>query len=129
MLFSCGQNLFVEVTRATSDTQKRGTIRGELRNHMVREPSENKLALVAGGLVGVKASRIALSLQWSDITEERQLLPNILDIHIDFIFVPQFRFAFVSIRAVVSFRSVRTAPYFGIAVGNSLLLRDRPLHA
>jgi len=128
MLFSCGQNLFVEVTRATSDTQKRSTIRGELRNHMVREPSENKLALIAGGLVGVKAGGIALTLQWGDMIDERQLLPNIFDIHIDFIFVAQSRFTFVSIRAVVSLRCVPTAPYFGTA-SIGLLLRDRPLHA
>ena len=96
---------------------------------MVREPSENKLALIAGGLVGVKARCVALSLQWSDMIKERQLLPNIFDMHIDFIVIPQSRFAFDPIRAVVSFRSVPTAAYCSIEVGNSLLLRERPLHA
>lgn len=95
---------------------------------MVREPSENKLALIAGGLVGVKASGIALPLQWGDMIDERQLRPNIFDIHIDFIIVPQSRVVFISIRAVVSLRCVPTAPYFSTA-GIGLLLRDRPLHA
>jgi hypothetical protein len=76
----------------------------------------------------VKASGIALPLQWGDMIDERQLLPNIFDIHIDFIIVTQSRVVFISIRAVVSLRCVPTAPYFSTA-GIGLLSRDRPLHA
>jgi hypothetical protein len=55
---------------------------------MVCEPLENQLSLIAGSLIGVKASCITMPLQWYDIIKQRHFLAYIFNIHIDFKFFP-----------------------------------------
>ena len=50
---------------------------------MFGEPFTNELALITGGLIGVEARCITLTLQGSYMIEEFQFLSNIFDIGVD----------------------------------------------